>query len=143
MSAETQLAATVREASRLITKEPGAAGHWMWSGPTNGKGYGSIAGELVSRALWEAEYGTPPRRLAPTCSERLCVKPDHRVASGTPTVPIPTASPIRLSRKAFQAPAEERAALRTYRPPERSETPLEGPRMALPAARASRWEQRT
>ena len=88
-----------RDARRLIRKEPGALGHWLWDGPVKGDGYPYVGQVghmlLVSRVLWADEYGDPPDRLRAACEERCCVKPDHRVqaAGAGPLVPLPAPRP--------------------------------------------------
>lgn len=69
--------------SALDRWELGPGGCWLWAGPVNGSGYGTVTvGDrrlMAHRAMWEAERGDIPAGCAldHKCRSRRCINPAH------------------------------------------------------------------
>lgn len=75
---------SLRETFEMNTRR--AAGCWIWEGPVNGDGYGSIVYRTkrykAHRLSWQLNKQAPvPDIVDHMCRETLCVRPDHLQAA--------------------------------------------------------------
>jgi hypothetical protein len=105
-------------ASRLIVSDSGC---WLWTGATNGQGYGKHRGQYVHRLVYEALVGPIPagHEIDHLCRVHACSNPSHlepvthreNMLRGAGPVPSRAAQTACIHGHAF----DDR---NTYRPPD-------------------------
>jgi hypothetical protein len=73
------------DAKEFWTHVVKADGCWLWTGPTDHKGYGRFKGYIASRFSFALNYYDPATdtHVCHTCDNPPCVRPDH-IVIGSP-----------------------------------------------------------